>query len=754
LHLTWSFNSALGSNSRQPSLPVLDRFPKNGQPMPVFLEAATLQILLHFRITLANTEIGTLLRALPRQWLASLDNHLRYYRSLSALQQTRSPPAVNMRRHLFESIHLVCNSRMYPATRALADSIRLAVIESNCIFGLIGLSLLQTIIAHVPARLASEAWVMDELRAFLRKWGARTEAVLLVHKKDTKLSSVTQSSHIQQETTRGGINHPPIVTMPFSNGDSSQDVSSVLFTPSSCDARGQSDATPSTDSSSSTIGYSDNTTSSLDAASISLTQVVWPKRHVSGNTSSTPRRIHASPSSTDLTTYLADCAAAESAGRPTLPYSPGANAGGPAISASISDDFASTSEFLPSILGSMPASAGRFGGVHRRRAMSLVCPSGSPSMLSSAVKVQRPTSPELPTERSKESLSNPRGSHLLQAKIAGVSSTVEMPRTNALESTRTPAARNTSSTSSSTSLSRTSSISTAGSNTAATGQLTQLDANTLVKASVAMSQHVVLDELIAVLVEIALENMGAERCVFMLNRDGSLKIHAVADMRHGRCVVNLLQIPTPLDNYQQVPHALVRFVQRSQRPEIINNVDDEHNLTWNQGYARQARVKSMCALPIMQQRGGGLLSLIAIMYFEHKAYAGLFSAGKLEVLSLLSSQISVSLLNAQLFDELKARSDELKRANDELKEKDRVKDAFLMNTGHELLTPLHGTCACYELFPPNAHCKVSLFAFEQVSSALPSRFAPREHKPIVMPIGSSKTCLSFSISVAICDRWS
>jgi GAF domain-containing protein len=63
---------------------------------------------------------------------------------------------------------------------------------------------------------------------------------------------------------------------------------------------------------------------------------------------------------------------------------------------------------------------------------------------------------------------------------------------------------------------------------------------------------------------------------------------------------------------------------------------------------------------------------------------GAFTAERMEVVQLLSSQIGISFENATLYKNLQSANALLETKNKELVELDRIKDQFLANTSHEL----------------------------------------------------------------------
>jgi PAS domain S-box-containing protein len=171
----------------------------------------------------------------------------------------------------------------------------------------------------------------------------------------------------------------------------------------------------------------------------------------------------------------------------------------------------------------------------------------------------------------------------------------------------------------------------------------QLDIETAVKASQALSSEVVLPNLIEKLMRIAMENAGAERGLLILDRAGETRIEAEATTGRGSVEVVVRRAAvTP----SELPQSALHYAIRTQKIVLLDDASAD-TLYSKDEYVGRKRSKSVLCLPIVKQK-----KFVGALYLENNLTPRVFTPDRVTVLQLLASQAAISLENAALYSDL------------------------------------------------------------------------------------------------------
>ena len=191
----------------------------------------------------------------------------------------------------------------------------------------------------------------------------------------------------------------------------------------------------------------------------------------------------------------------------------------------------------------------------------------------------------------------------------------------------------------------------------------QLDVEAVAKASQALSSEIVLPTLIEKLVQIAVENAGAERGLLILIRDLEPRIEAEATTGHNRVEVTVRKaVVTPSDLLQSVLHHVIR----TQEAVLLDDASADKVYSKDE-YVRQKHSRSILCLPIVKQT-----KLVGALYLENGLTPSAFTPERVTVLQLLASQAAISLENAALYSDLQRAHENLQQSEAFLAQAQRI----------------------------------------------------------------------------------
>ena len=198
-----------------------------------------------------------------------------------------------------------------------------------------------------------------------------------------------------------------------------------------------------------------------------------------------------------------------------------------------------------------------------------------------------------------------------------------------------------------------------------------LDFATIMKASQAISGELQQEQLIAKLTEVIMENTGAQKSVFLLPHNDDWQIVAVGQLTdapssgeegHGAITINFPEqiICQYQHNIQDLPTSLIYYVAHIQKNLVFSDLSTELSFS-RDPYVQAYQPQSVLCLPILKQN-----TVKGILYLENNQARGAFSARHLEIVQILTTQVSISIENSALYTSLEKSHQALAIAHAEL----------------------------------------------------------------------------------------
>ncbi len=173
--------------------------------------------------------------------------------------------------------------------------------------------------------------------------------------------------------------------------------------------------------------------------------------------------------------------------------------------------------------------------------------------------------------------------------------------------------------------------------------LVKLDLFSVIKATQAISSEIILDNLLSKMMEIVMENAGAQKSILFLQQKSSWIVAASATITPENNVV----LPyMPVEEYIDLPNSIINYVKSTRSTVILDRASSEGMFT-NDPYIIEHQPESILGCPMIYKN-----ELQGMIYLENKLVRGAFTPEKLEVLKVLLSQVSISIENARLYKNL------------------------------------------------------------------------------------------------------
>jgi predicted ATPase/signal transduction histidine kinase len=183
-----------------------------------------------------------------------------------------------------------------------------------------------------------------------------------------------------------------------------------------------------------------------------------------------------------------------------------------------------------------------------------------------------------------------------------------------------------------------------------TAAASTLDFATVVKASSAIASEIVLDDLLPKMMQMILENTGAQAGAIVLDVDKELHIRATKDQDGA---VALMPAGIRLAEWGNVSERIVTYAMRTAECVVLADAT-RHALFRTDPYVRERRPRSVLCLPIVYKE-----RVIGAVYLENNLVAGAFTMERLDALGILVAQLAISIENASMFARVASYRDHL-----------------------------------------------------------------------------------------------
>lgn len=174
-----------------------------------------------------------------------------------------------------------------------------------------------------------------------------------------------------------------------------------------------------------------------------------------------------------------------------------------------------------------------------------------------------------------------------------------------------------------------------------------IDLISVVKASQAISSEIKYKNLIQNLMKVLTENAGAEKIILLKKEKERFLIEV--EYWAGD---NIVSFPTSSPSQPKYPEEMISFCARTK--ETLVESDARKGKFSTTPYMVEQQPKSTLCMPLLNQ---GILN--RILYLENNLIPGAFTAERVKILNLLSSQIAISIENATLNNEIEEYQKEL-----------------------------------------------------------------------------------------------
>ncbi|MFY7998282.1 MAG: SpoIIE family protein phosphatase [Candidatus Kapaibacteriota bacterium] len=171
----------------------------------------------------------------------------------------------------------------------------------------------------------------------------------------------------------------------------------------------------------------------------------------------------------------------------------------------------------------------------------------------------------------------------------------------------------------------------------------------VMKASQAIAGEIALPSLLEKMLRVTAESSGAQRVVLLLaeerpNAARKAELFVQAELSVSGEMTVLAH--SPLGTEERLPKSVIEHCAASLEPVILRDAAAEGAYI-NNSYIREHRIQSVLALAVKNQG-----KVLGVLYAENSLIAGAFTEDRVQILTMLSSQMAISIENALLVERM------------------------------------------------------------------------------------------------------
>lgn len=184
-----------------------------------------------------------------------------------------------------------------------------------------------------------------------------------------------------------------------------------------------------------------------------------------------------------------------------------------------------------------------------------------------------------------------------------------------------------------------------------------LDIAAILHASSAISSELLLEQALDRVMRTVIACAGAQRGALVLEREGALRLEALASIEPDEVLVKL---EVPLESRDDLPQSVIRYVARLGQPLVLADPGSDVRFS-EDAYLRRRAPRSLLCL-VLKQRG----RRIGVLLLEHFDARDAFTAERVELVQMLCGQAAGAIENALLYAALEDKTRELDAHGKEL----------------------------------------------------------------------------------------